>query len=222
MNLAQLRAEVIRHTWRPDLEADLITAHLNEACRHVFNMREWWWRAKIKTTTASTESRIDVPSDFSSPIALTVITDSDDTRDALILTPIHKLRQQYNATDTGEPCHYVIHGSEIFLGPAPSQPYGYELVYKIKNATLAADADTNEASEHHGLAIVMRAASTIFLSVLHDDAGASRMAASFSGLMATAEDEDDARHRDLHTGHVQPDTFYHDAAFGPPGFQGMR
>jgi hypothetical protein len=214
MNLSEIRAEVVRHTWRSDLEDALVDLHVNEACRHIFNMREWWWRDKVQTTDPSTDARITLPSDFSSPIALTVITDDDNTRDALILTPIHKLRQLYDDGDTGEPIHYAIHGGELFLGPAPSEAYGYELVYKIKNTTLADDADTNEAATHLALAVVARASSTLLLGVLHDDAGASRMAAMFSGLIATAEDEDDARRRDLHTGHVQPDSFYHDAAFG--------
>ncbi|MGE0716282.1 MAG: hypothetical protein AB7P02_12645, partial [Alphaproteobacteria bacterium] len=161
MNLAELRAEVVRNTWRDDLEEDALDLHINEACRHAFTLREWWWREAIKTSVSSTDDRLDLPSNFSSPVSVSVITDGDGNQDGLVLTTIHKLRRAYSGSSTGEPCHYAISGNELFVGPRPDKSYAYELIYKIKNTTLSAPTDTNEAATHLGLAVAARAAATI-------------------------------------------------------------
>ncbi len=92
------------------------------------------------TATLTAAATVSLPADFWGVKSLWIDADPKVVLDPLT---IDELMQTYPAASTGEPGHYAIVGSTLYLGPSPDSAYSLKLAYWAKLTALSDSNTTN-------------------------------------------------------------------------------
>ncbi len=144
---------------RGDIPQSTVSRYVNQAYLDVVDMSDPVAQERIAlSSTTSGENRIDLPSDFQTPISLSYLTDIGNSARTLgIIAP--ESIDAAGFTPVGISDRYALFADWLELFPSPNSAYSLQLRYKSFATVMTASGDAPSISTAWRFPIVLKAQS---------------------------------------------------------------
>lgn len=210
-NWGEILSDVTDHLNRQDLSttvsSGIVHKHAYRALKEIQSIRDWHWLDKITISASTSDQRLQLPTDFIYPIAISV--NENTSRYPLKKIPPYVGRLEFNTDTEAQPSNYALLDDEIQFYPKPDKAYTYDIFYKKKLTEPTANANTNYVTTNMAECLVYKTCSSLSFSYLQDMNQAQSFELMYKDSIQGYEDEDDRRRgSDDLGGMVEPDSFY--------------
>jgi len=144
---------------RPDIPQSTISRYVNQAYLDVVNMSDPVAQERIAlSSTTSGENRVDLPTDFQTPISLSFLTNVGNSARTLAVIAADQI-DATGFTPVGVPERYALFADWLELYPSPNSAYSLQFRYGSFATTLTLSADAPSISTAWRFPIVLKAES---------------------------------------------------------------
>ena len=157
--LGDMISDLTNRLGRPDIPQSTLSRYVNQAYLDVVGMSDPVAQERIAiSSTTSGENRIDLPTDFETPISLSFLTNVGNSARTLVSIAPESVDAR-GFTPVGVPDRFVLFADWIELFPSPNSAYSLQFRYKSFATTMNASSDIPSISTRWRYPIVLKAQS---------------------------------------------------------------
>jgi len=157
--LGEIISDLTNRLGRPDIPQSVLSRYANQAYLDVVNMSDPAAQERLAiSSTTSGENRIDLPTDFQTPISLSYLTNVGNSARTLVSIAPESV-DAAGFTPVGVSDRYVLFADWIELFPSPNSAYSLQFRYKSFATTLVASNDIPSMSTQWRYPVILKAQS---------------------------------------------------------------